>query len=148
MKISLSTDIQVEVGSDEFLDIQVRDLTKKEENSFQKKLKGITDASKKGQRLERRINNIERRLDVITDKDQTLALIDKLEKMEDERDDLIDEFSDKGIDKLNSLYKEKFDLVVAGKGKDRLHEIAELRGFKLLLELIDKAKTKAESEGN
>ncbi len=148
MKIELYTDITVQIGKDEYIEVQARELTKKEEANFQKKLKSIIDSSEKASRLDRKIKNIERKLGFVTDPAKAVKLIDELDDKQDQAEELSSEFSDKGIAKLNQLYEEKFSLVISGTGKDRLREIAEIRGFKLLLSKIDEEKAKTDSEGN
>ena len=148
MKIELNTDITVEIGNEEFIKISSRDLTKKEEDEFGVKLKKIIKASNRGMKLKRKIANIERKLDVVTSEEKVCKLVDELDALQDEAEKLQETFAEKGMDELEKLYEEKFELTISGDGKARLKEIALIRGFESLLTMISDEKKKEDEEGN
>ncbi len=154
MKLILDVKIPVKIQEagrtiDE-LEILFRDLTKKEIKEMNGSLDVYKNIYKKVVKIEQKEKALKKKIELYEkakEYKKTISLIEELEQLQEETEQLQEETEAIGGDGVDEeLAKKRFDLLVGGEDKERLREYAKVRGYIVVLDLLDKAKADLEKK--
>lgn len=157
MKIQLNYKIDIDIlegnKKKDKLTIFYREFTK-DEKAKQKQLeKKFIDIFKKAQKIVKKQAALEKKAELYelnSEYDKSIKAIDTKEDFEEKAQELFDELEAIGGEDQDAfaeeLAKSRFDMLVSGKNKDDLENIAQSIGYANLMYKLDTAKTELEKK--
>jgi len=152
-KIMLNVPVSVEIVNGkkkEKLNIEVRDFSKEEKKEAKKLAEKYSDLSFRMARAESKFNSAKKKMEYSEKLEKfadALKYQESVDACEKQLEALIEEIGKLGGDEFReSQAKKNLELLVTGEGVKRLTEVAELKGFSTVMQLILKAKQEAEGK--
>jgi len=153
-KIMMSVPVTVEIvdkkKKKEVLKVEVRTLTKeerKERSSLEEKYRDLsTSLNKKSSKIES-IAKKREYSEKLEKYDDALSYQEKMDILMEEIEDITKEVLELGGDDFfEKIAQENFELLISGEGKERLAEIAEIKGYTMVNNLLYKARDEVEGK--
>ena len=153
-KIMMSVPVAVEIvdkkKKKEVLKVEVRTLTKeerKERSSLEEKYRDLSTAlNKKSSKIES-IAKKREYSEKLEKYDDALSYQEKMDILMEEIEDITKEVLELGGDDFfEKIAQENFELLISGEGKERLAEIAEIKGYTMVNNLLYKARDEVEGK--
>ena len=155
MKIQLDYDLKIkimEAGKEkETLSVLYREYTKKEKKELETDVKKFKKIYNKLDKIERKLKTTSKKVLLFEQNKkpaQALEEIEKQEKLEDELDTILQELDKYG--EQDGFYeiqaKKKFNLLIKGPGKNKLADIADVKGYVTIVALLDREKDNLEKK--
>ena len=155
MKIQLDYDLKIkimEAGEEkETLSILYREYTKQEKKELETDVKKFKKIYNKLDKIERKLKTTSKKVLLFEQNKKpakALEEIEKQEKLEDELDIILQELDKYG--EQDGFYeiqaKKKFNLLIKGPGKNKLADIADVKGYVTIVALLDREKDNLEKK--
>ena len=157
MKIQLNYKIDIDIlegnKKEDKLTIFYREFTK-DEKAKQKQLeKKFFDIFKQAQKIEKKQTVLDKKAELYElngEYDKSIKAIEEKERLDKKAEELFDELEELGGGDQDAfteeLAKSRFDMLVSGKDKDNLENIAQSIGYANLMHKLDTAKTELEKK--
>jgi len=157
MKIQLNYKIDIEVKESnktkEKLSIFFREFTLDEKAKQKLKEKQFVDIFKKVQKIINKQNTLGKKAELyeLAGKyESSLSVLEKKEKLEEEADALFSNLEEIGGEDQDAfaeeLSKNRFNMLISGKDKEKLETYAEIKGYAALMRDLDIAKVELEKK--
>ena len=158
MKIQLDYKINIEVREGgkkkDALCVFYREFTKAEKKEYEELVRKFTGMFRKSQKISKKQATLNKKIELFENSNQNekaLECIEKLEELDEELEAIEDEIieiagGENENDFAEKSAKERFEIVVSGKDKEKLEQLAEIKGYVEIMSLLDKAKSELEKK--
>ena len=157
MKIQLDYKIDIDIReqnkSKEKLCVYFREFTRDEKAKQKATEKKFLDIFKKAQKTLKKQSALEKKSELFElnrDYEKSIKALDEKEKLEDKAEELFEELEAIGGEDQEAfaeeLAKNRFEMLVSGKDKEKLQTYAEIKGYVSLMRDLDVAKAELEKK--
>ncbi len=157
MKIQLDYKIDIEVKEQnktkEKLSVFFREFTKAEKKEYESIKKRFESIFKKAQKISKKQESLQKRAslhELNGNYEKALECIEKKDALEEDVEELINDLDDIGggnqEEFAENTAKERFNILVSGKGKEKLEHYAQIKGYAALMRDLDIAKSEIEKK--
>ena len=158
MKIQLDYKINIEVmeggKKKESLSVFYREFTKAEKKEHEELAKKFMKLYNKTQKIAKKQATLNKKIELLENSNQNekaLKCIDELEKLDEELEVLEEDINEIAGGEYENDFaeksaKERFETVVSGKDKEKLKQLADIKGYVEIMNLLDVAKSELEKK--
>jgi len=158
MKIQLDYKINIEVmegGKKKgTLSVFYREFTKAEKRDHEELAKKFMNLFSRVQKIGKKQVTLNKKIELLENSNQNekaLKCIDELEKLDEELEVLEDDIKDVAggedeNDFAEKAAKERFEILVSGKDKEKLEQLADIKGYVEIIKLLDVSKSELEKK--